>query len=128
MIAGWVSGFRNRSYLGWLGLAFLCLSGYLLFRDKVVTAHELGASNPGAARVAHALFVASLLAFLLSLVAAVRETARRIRAIQTSHQAAEEALLAMIRAGRENRPEAEREGKAQQGEDETRRPTDQGDG
>ncbi len=39
MVAGWVTAFRNRAYLGWLGFAFLCLSGFLWTGNR---ARDLG--------------------------------------------------------------------------------------
>jgi len=107
MVAGWLSAFRNRAYLGWLGLSFLSLSGYLLSIDRVRAAHDLGMRNPGAALAAKAFLIAWAASFLLSLLFAARETRRRIREIRAGHRAAEEALLEMIQAARE-REEGER--------------------
>jgi DNA-binding transcriptional MocR family regulator len=109
MVAGWVSAFRNRAYLGWLGLSFLCLSGYLLAIDRARVAHDLGLSHPGAAIAARVFLATWVLSFVLSLFTAGRETSRRIREIRASYKAREEALLEMIQAARE------REGKERAG-------------
>lgn len=101
MLAGWLSAFRNRAYLGWLGGAFLALSGYLIFRDRAVVAQEMETSDPQAVLLANLCLGAAALAFVLALVAATLETTRRIRAIQERHRAAEDALLAVIHAARE---------------------------
>jgi uncharacterized membrane protein YtjA (UPF0391 family) len=109
MLAGWVTAFRNRAYLGWLGLAFLSLSGYLIFRDRAATAHQLGMPSGGAALAATVLFAVAIGFFLVSLVAAAQETRRRLREVQASHRAAEEALLEMMRAGRGQEDRGDRE-------------------
>ena len=93
MVAGWLSAFRNRAYLGWLGCAFLTLSASLLSHGR----------SPLAATI---LLVVCLLCFLLALVAAVRETKRRVHEIRERHAAAEEAMLAMIQASREKEQQA----------------------
>ncbi len=101
LIAGWITGFRNRSYVGWLGLAFLALSGFLVALGKVREAQEFGASNPGFGLVAKALFVVWVVAFVLALMAAVRETLRRLKDLRTSHEAAAEGFLEIVRATQE---------------------------
>ncbi len=109
MLAGWLSAFRNRAYLGWLGLAFLCISGYVLAVDRTRAAHELGLSGAGTGQAARALLAVCIISFVLSLLSAARETVRRIRDIQAGHRAAEEALLAMISAERDGEEEREPE-------------------
>ena len=106
MVAGWLSAFRNRAYLGWLGLAFLALSGSLLAHDRARQAQVLGVASPQVSLLAKILLLVCLLSFVLALVAAVRETARRLRDIRDRHRAAEEALLAMMQARREKEDEA----------------------
>jgi hypothetical protein len=101
MLAGWLSAFRNRAYLGWLGLAFMSVSGYLLAYDRGQSAKAFNLPVGGAILAQKVFLAAALAAFLLSLVAAARETMRRIREIQEGHRAAEEALLEMLRASAE---------------------------
>lgn len=114
MLAGWLSAFRNRAYLGWLGLAFMAVSGYLLAYDRGQTARSLGLPEGGAIMAQKAALLVCIVAFLLSLVAAARETVRRIREIRESHQAAEEALLAMIQASQDREPQTKPENLAEQ--------------
>jgi len=101
MLAGWLSAFRNRAYLGWLGLAFMSMSGLLLSLDRIQMARQFGLPVGGAMAARMAFGVVTVLAFMLALVAAARETKRRIREIQEGHRAAEEALLEMLRASAE---------------------------
>ena len=124
LLAGWLSGFRHRSYVGWLGLAFLALGGFLLALAKQKEAQEMGAPDPRWAMAMKVLLFVWLAAFLIALVAAVRETSRRLRELRESHQAAAEGLLEMLRASREadeqsESAEAEGEGEGPAGEDET---------
>lgn len=112
MLAGWVTAFRNRAYLGWLGLAFLAVSGYLLAVDRVRVAQEMGLAHAGAAVAATAFLVVCIVAFLLAVVAAAQETVRRIREIREGHRAAEEALLAMMQGNLEREEQAERKPEA----------------
>lgn len=98
MVAGWLSAFRNRAYLGWLGFAFLTFSASLLAAARASQDQALGMANPHMALLAKVLLGACALCFLLALVAAAQETSRRLQDIRTRHQAAEEALLAMMQA------------------------------
>jgi hypothetical protein len=117
LVAGWVSAFRNRAYVGWLGLAFLALSGWLWFGGAAHEARDLGLTPaPYLSVLAKALFAASVLSFLIALAAAVQETRRRLRQMKEAHEASVEAMLAMMRA-REEREEG----------DETRQPHDDAD-
>ena len=70
-MAGWLRAFRHRAYLGWLGLAFLMLSGSILAHDKVKVALELGAAAPQMRLAAQALLVVCAVCFLLAAVMAV---------------------------------------------------------
>lgn len=124
LLAGWLSGFRHRSYVGWLGLAFLALGGFLLALAKQKEAQEMGAADPRWAIAMKVLLFVWLAAFLIALVSAVRETFRRLRELRESHQAAAEGLLEMLRASREADEQsesagAEDEGEGPAGEDET---------
>ncbi len=101
MIAGWATVFRDRYYLGLLGLAFSALAGALLAGQRVQIAAELGASEPGLVLIARILFVMSSVLGLAALVAAVYETRRRLALLRESYRAAEEALIAMAQASRE---------------------------
>jgi hypothetical protein len=107
LLAGWLTTFRNRGYLAWLGLAFLAVSGYLLASDRAREAHELGLPHSGPLALARACLIVCLIAFVIAIVAAARETGRRMREIRESHQAAEEAMLEMIQASREKEAQAE---------------------
>ena len=114
MVAGWLAAFRNRAYLGLLGLGFLAISGFLLSLANARAAEDLGADNSQAVLLARVLFAACVLLFLLAAVAAIRETARRMRAIRTSYREAEEAMLEMVQASidKEQEAEADPEGSA----------------
>jgi hypothetical protein len=101
MVAGWATVFRNRYYLGSLGIAFLALAGALLAGNKVKLARTFGSSEPGLAALGRVLLILAAVFGALALVAAVQETRRRLAEIQESHRAAEEALVEMIRASRE---------------------------
>jgi TRAP-type C4-dicarboxylate transport system permease small subunit len=109
MLAGWLSAFRHRAYLGWLGLAFLTLSGSILAHDKVKVAQELGAAAPQLRLAAQALLVVCAVCFVLAVVMAVQESIRRLRELRERHEAAEEALLAMVQASREKEARAQTE-------------------
>ncbi len=124
LLAGWLAGFRNRSYVGWLGLAFVALGGFLLALAEQKEAREMGAADPRLTVLIKVLLFVWLGAFLLSLIAAVRETVRRLRELRESHQAAADGLLEMLRASREADEQsqsagAEDEGEGPPGEDET---------
>jgi len=101
MVVGWLTAFRNRAYLGWLGFAFLTFSGSLLSASRANQDRALGIANPQLALLAKVFLAACLLCFLFAVIAAVRETSRRLQDIRARHQAAEEALLSMIQAQRE---------------------------
>ncbi len=107
LLAGWVTGFRNRSYVGWLGLAFVALAGFLAAAGKAREAKELGGSAPAMAMAGKALLVVFAIALVLSAIAAIRETSRRLREIKEGHLAAAEGLLEMMRAGQEPSEKAE---------------------
>ena len=101
MVAGWATVFRNRYYLGLLGLAFLALAGALLAAQKVNAAKEFGATAPSAAAIARVLLPAAAVFFLAAVVAAVHEVRRRIAEMREDYRAAEEALLAITQASAE---------------------------
>jgi len=105
MVAGWVTAFRNRAYLGWLGFAFVCLSGFLWTGSR---ARDLGVpDNRQMLLLARVLLGVCLLSFALAGVAAVRETTRRLREIRDGYRAAEEALVEIVRASREKEEDEE---------------------
>jgi TRAP-type C4-dicarboxylate transport system permease small subunit len=102
MVAGWLSAFRNRAYLGLLGLAFLMLSGSLLAADRASAMQALGGpADPKMALAATVLLAGCVVSFAAALLAALRETARRVREVRERHEAAEQAMLEMIRASQE---------------------------
>ena len=107
MLAGWLSAFRNRAYLGWLGLAFMSMSGYLMAYDRAQSAKAFGLSTGGAVLAQKICLLLAFIGFFCSVIAAVRETKRRIREIQEGHQAAEQALLEMMKASAEHDARAE---------------------
>jgi hypothetical protein len=98
MLAGWLSAFRNRAYLGWLGLAFMAVSGYLMAYDVAQNAKTYSLPIGGAALAQKICLLICAIAFLLAVMAAARETRRRLREIKEGHRAAEEALLEMLRS------------------------------
>ena len=98
MLAGWLSAFRNRAYLGWLGLAFMSVSGYLLAYDKGQEARSFGLPVGNAALAQKLFLLLCAIAFVLAIVAAARETVHRIREIQAGQRAAEEAMLEILKA------------------------------
>lgn len=122
MLAGWLSAFRHRAYLGWLGLAFLTLSGSILAQDKVKVALELGAAAPQMRLAAQALLVVCAVCFVLAAVMAVQESVRRLHELKERHRSAEEALMAMVKVSREKEARAEAE------ETDTRSAPDEEDG
>lgn len=101
LLAGWLSGLRNRSYVGWLGLAFLALAGAVMAGAEAKEARDLAARSSMLGFAAKGLLFAAAAAFLLATVAAVRETTRRLRQIKEDHDAAAEGLLELVRAARE---------------------------
>jgi ABC-type Fe3+ transport system permease subunit len=120
LLAGWVTGFRNRSYVGWLGLAFIGLSGFLLAAGRAHAAQEMARPEPAMATLARALLFIWIAALLLSAVSAVRETARRLREIRESHEEAAQGMLELVRASRERAEEAQPEaGRAAGSDDDT---------
>jgi ABC-type Fe3+ transport system permease subunit len=102
LTAGWIAGFRNRSYVGWLGLAFLALAGFLLALGKAQAAREFGGDSSPFGTIATVLLVLGIALFLVALVAAVRETSRRLQELRESHEAAAEGLLELLRASAES--------------------------
>jgi len=115
LIAGWVAGFRNRSYVGWLGLAFLALSGFLVALGKVREAQEFGMSSPRLALLTKLLLLVWIGAFVLAFVAAVRETSQRLKELRASHEAAAEGFLEIVRAAQQKEGEAQAEQPAGEG-------------
>ncbi len=105
LIAGWLSGFRNRGYLGWLGLAFVCLAGAIWASGEAELAREMGAAANRPMRLGQVLLGVCVVAFVLAVLSAVQETQRRVREIRARHEAAEEALIEMLRAQRGKKPD-----------------------
>jgi hypothetical protein len=121
LLAGWVTGFRHRAYVGWLGLAFCVLAGFLLALGRVREAEAIGGSDPRMAMLVKVLLFVWVGALLLAAGTAVAETLRRLRELRNGHQEAAEALLEMVRARREQREEPDGEapeGGESPGEDE----------
>ena len=107
LLAGWVTGFRNRSYVGWLGLAFVALAGFLIAIGRARDLQEIGHASRGITALVLVLLVAWIGALLLSAFSAIQETARRLREIRQSHEAAAEGLLELMRASAEREAEAQ---------------------
>lgn len=107
MIAGWLSAFRNRAYLGWLGLAFVTIGGCLLAADKAETAQALGGSGHQFILWARVLFAASVISGLLAIISAVQESRRRLRELQQRHRDAAEAILELTKAQLEKEAEGD---------------------
>jgi hypothetical protein len=109
MVAGWVTAFRNRGYLGLLGVAFLLLAGFLLVLGMARAAQEIGEASGQMLLLSRGLLAACILSFVLAVVSAARETARRLREIRTGYREAEEAMIEMVKASLEKEAEAESE-------------------
>lgn len=107
MVAGWATAFRNRGYLGLLGVAFLLLAGFLLALGMARDAQEIGEATGQMVLASRLLLAACILSFLLAVVSAARETTRRLREIRTGYREAEEAMLEMVKASLEKEKEAE---------------------
>jgi hypothetical protein len=105
LIAGWATGFRNRAYVGLLGLAFLGLAGFLLAVNKVQEAKGLNAPHEPMAMLARALLVLWVALLLVAFLSAIRETGRRLRDIREGHQASAEALLEMMKMSQARKQE-----------------------
>jgi hypothetical protein len=101
LLAGWATGFRHRSYVGWLGLAFVVLAGFLLALGRLREAQALGGSDPLMKGLVRGLLVVWVAALVLAAWSAVTETARRLEELRAGHQEAAEALLEMVRATEE---------------------------
>jgi len=108
-VAGWVTAFRNRGYLGLLGVAFLILAGFLLVLGRARAAPETGEVSAQMVLLSRVLLAACILSFLLAVISAARETARRLREIRTGYREAEEAMLDMVKASLEKEAEADSE-------------------
>jgi len=109
MVAGWVVAFRNRPYLGLLGLSFLSLAGYVLAREAVRRAQEARLSAPGLTWLEVAALVATLLLFVASFWAAVQESRRRMREVREHFRAAEDAFTTLMEAERRKAEREERD-------------------
>jgi len=109
LLAGWVTAFRHRAYVGWLGLAFFALAGFLLALGRVREAEAIGGSDPRMAMFVKVLLFVWVGAVLLAGGTAVAETLRRLRELRNTHQEAAEALVEMVRARREQREKSEGE-------------------
>ena len=107
MIAGWLSAFRNRAYLGWLGLAFVTFGGCLLAADKADAARVLGGSGHQFVLWARVLLTASVVSGLLAVISALQETRRRLRELQQRHREAAEAMLELMKAQLEKEAEGD---------------------
>jgi hypothetical protein len=101
LLAGWISAFRNRAYVAWLGLAFVALSASLFSAGAARDARELGRDAGYLSALAQFLLGACIVSFLIALVVAVQETRRRLREMREAHEASVEAMLEMMRSRRE---------------------------
>lgn len=109
MVAGWVTAFRNRGYLGLLGASFLLLAGFLLALGKARAIHEMGEASDQMVLLSRVLLAACILSFLLAVVSAARETSRRLREVRQGYREAEEAMLEIVKASREKEAKADAE-------------------
>jgi len=109
MVAGWITAFRNRGYLGLLGVAFLILAGFLLALGSARASQETGEASDQMVLLSRVLLVACVLSFVLAIVSAARETSRRLREIRRGYREAEEAMLEVIKASLEKEAKADAE-------------------
>ena len=116
LLAGWVTGYRHRAYVGWLGLAFFALAGFLLALGRVRDVEAIGGSDPRMAILVKVLLLVWVGALLLAAGTAVAETLRRLRELREGHQEAAEALLEMVRVTRERREKSEEGESPEEGE------------
>lgn len=109
MVAGWITAFRNRGYLGLLGVAFLLLAGFLLALGRARATQEMGEASDQMVLLSRVLLAACILSFLLSIVTAARETSRRLREVRQGYREAEEAMLEIVKASLEKEAKADAE-------------------
>jgi hypothetical protein len=104
MLAGWLVAFRNRPYLGALGVFFLALAASLMIYDRaggasLAVAGRAGtAIAPGMKWALRGTVLLAVIAFISAVVMAVQETRQRLRDVRIHYQAAAEALMAMSQA------------------------------
>ena len=94
MVAGWWIAFRNRPYLLSLGVFFLALAASLMIWGRAST-------GPITVRVLWALrgtVGAAVIAFVVAVAQAVKETQQRLREVREHYQAAARALAEVARA------------------------------
>ena len=109
MVAGWITAFRNRGYLGLLGVAFLLLAGFLLALGSARATQGTGEGSDQMVLLSRVLLAACILSFVLAIVNAARETSRRLREIRQGYREAEEAMLEIVKASREKEAKADAE-------------------
>jgi len=90
LVAGFLSQFRERGYVGWLGLCFLALA-----------AASFLSQSPPLAR--NAALGAGGLMFLFSFISALLHTRARLEEIRLRQQAFEKEMLAMLEAEKRDR-------------------------
>jgi|GEM_PF-4610228 len=83
LVAGYITQFRERGYVGWLGASFLCLAaaGFIWENSPSLRGYLLSAAG---------------LAFLCALVSAVLQTREKLREIGDRQQAFEAQMLAIL--------------------------------
>ncbi|MCJ7822873.1 MAG: hypothetical protein MUQ26_07350, partial [Armatimonadetes bacterium] len=109
MVAGWITAFRNRGYLGLLGVAFLMLAGFLLALGRARATQDTGEASDQIILLSRVLLAVCILAFTLAIVSAARETSRRLREIRQGYREAEEAMLDIVKASLEKEAKGEAE-------------------
>ena len=89
LLAGFITQFRQRGYLGWLGLCFLALAaaGFMSWREY-----------PTGRNIA--LGIAGVL-FVFSFISAALQTRQRLAKIRRHQEALEAQMIAMMEAQRE---------------------------
>jgi len=90
LIAGFVSQFRERGYVGWLGLSFLALAVSALSSQTNLTARNIALAAAG-------------VFFLLSFISAVQQTRQRLAAIRRRQNEFEDQMIALLEAERARR-------------------------
>jgi len=103
LIVGFLRQFRERGYVGWLGLCFMALAGAAFISSRMHEAMRLQQKALAAAAMQQrniVMAVAGIL-FVISFISAVQQTRQRIADIKRRQESIEEQMLAMLEVERE---------------------------